>query len=360
MKIVVVMGGNTSEREVSLRSGAGVARALERLGHDVALLDTGTGAYLRDADQAMALGSGAAAAARTASGGSTSSASGAAGNLPAPSVREGVDAYVRSIPRSADLVFVALHGGEGENGTLQALLDLAGIPYTGSGVLASAIAMDKAMSKRIFRTWDIPTPEWVELWAPEDPLAPWNPVLDKAEFERLGGYPLIVKPNEEGSSVGISVVERSSDLRPALEEARRYGRLVLVESFIEGRELTVGVIDERTFPVVEVIPEGGWYDYQHKYTSGASRYIVPAEIPPAARDRLFELSRLACSALRCRGVARVDFRMGGDGIPYCLEVNTVPGLTELSLVPKAAAAAGLSYEELIRSIVESAPLRAAR
>ena len=355
MKIVVVMGGNTSEREVSLRSGAGVARALERLGHDVALLDTGTGAFLRDPDQAMALGSGADAAARTATGGAA-----AAGGLPATLPREGIDSYVRAIPKTADLVFVALHGGEGENGTLQALLDLAGIPYTGSGVLASAIAMDKAMSKRIFRTWDIPTPDWVELWAPEDPVAPWSPVIEPADLKRLGGYPLIVKPNEEGSSVGITVVERAADLRAALEEARRYGRLVLVEAFIEGRELTVGVIDDRTLPVVEVIPEGGWYDYQHKYTSGASRYEVPAELPPAVRDRLFELSRLACRALRCRGVARVDFRMGADGIPYCLEVNTVPGLTELSLVPKAAAAAGLSYEELIRSIVDAAPVRAAR
>ena len=353
MKIVVVMGGTTSEREVSLRSGAGVARALERLGHDVALLDTGTGKFLRDPDQAMALG--------TAVGSVGSGASGAGpGGVPATRASEGIDAYVRSIPKSADLVFVALHGGEGENGTLQALLDLVGIPYTGSGVLASAIAMDKAMSKRIFKTWNIPTPEWVELWAPEDPAARWNPVLDPADLKRLGGYPLIVKPNEEGSSVGISVVEKPADLQAALEEARRYGRLVLVESFIEGRELTVGVIDDRTLPVVEVIPDGGWYDYQHKYTSGASRYIVPAEIPAAVRDRLFELGQLACRALRCRGVARVDFRMGADGIPYCLEVNTVPGLTELSLVPKAAAADGLSYEELIRSIVESAPVRAAR
>jgi D-alanine-D-alanine ligase len=360
MKIVVVMGGNTSEREVSLRSGAGVARALERLGHDVALLDTGTGAFLKDPDQALALGSGAAAAARTATGGASGGASGTAGGVPAAREREGVEAYVRSIPKTADLVFVALHGGEGENGTLQALLDLAGIPYTGSGVLASAVAMDKAMSKRIFQTWNVPTPAWVELWAPEDPVAAWNPTIEPQDLARLGGYPLIVKPNEEGSSVGISVVKRPQDLRAALEEARKYGRLVLVESYIDGRELTVGVIDERTLPVVEVIPEGGWYDYQHKYTSGASRYEVPARIPEDARDRLFELARLSCRALRCRGVARVDFRMGEDGIPYCLEVNTVPGLTELSLVPKAAAAAGLSYEELIRSIVDATPLKAAR
>jgi D-alanine-D-alanine ligase len=349
------MGGTTSEREVSLRSGAGVARALLSLGHDTVLLDTGTGKLLKDPDQAMALGTGAAAAR------AATAASGAVGaDLPATREPETLDSYVRSIPRNADLVFIALHGGDGENGTLQALLDLAGIPYTGSGVLASAIAMDKVMSKKIFRVEGIPTPEWVERVAPEDPAAPWNPELTPAEIERLGGYPVVVKPNEEGSSVGITLVERAPELRPALDLARHYGRVVLVESFIEGRELTVGVIDDRALPVVEIIPQEGWYDYEHKYTAGASRYEVPAAIAPEMRDRLFDLSIRACRALRCRGAARVDFRLGADGVPQCLEVNTVPGLTELSLVPKAAAAAGMSYSEMIRAIVEAAPVRAAR
>jgi len=346
MKIVVVMGGSTSEREVSLRSGAGVARALDKLGHEVVLLDTGTGKFLKDADQAMALGTGAAA-------------HGSASLAVVRDARE-LEAYVRSIPRSADLVFIALHGGDGENGTLQALLDLAGIPYTGSGVLASAVAMDKAMSKRIFAFEGIPTPPWVERWAPEDPTASWNPELSPEELERLGGFPVIVKPNEEGSSVGITVVGRALELRAAMDEARRYGRLVLVESFIEGRELTVGVLDERTLPVVEIVPEDGWYDYRHKYTSGASRYLVPAPISADVSERLFNLSLRACRALRVRGVARVDFRLSPEGEAHCLEVNTVPGLTELSLVPKAAGAAGMSYEDLIRAIVDAAPLRAAR
>jgi D-alanine-D-alanine ligase len=347
MKIVVLLGGNTSEREVSLRSGAGVARALETLGHDVAILDTGTGRFLKDADHAMKLGTGGPAPLHS-------------GQALTPVSGEGLDVYVRSIPRSADLVFIALHGGAGENGTLQALLDLAGIPYTGSGVLASALAMDKVMSKRVFKVEGIPTPEWVERWAPEDPSATWNPELTAAELKSLGGYPLIVKPNEEGSSVGITVVQRAAELRPAMEEARRYGRLVLVERFIEGRELTVGVIDQRALPVVEIIPQAGWYDYEHKYTSGASRYEVPASLPLEMSEQLFALSLRACRALRTKGVARVDFRLGADGVPQCLEVNTVPGLTELSLVPKAAGAAGMSYPDLVRAIVESAPLRAAR
>jgi D-alanine-D-alanine ligase len=346
VKIVVVMGGNTSEREVSLRSGAGVARALEKLGHEVALLDTGTGQFLKGADHAMALGKGAAAPAQ--------------GGVPSVRDPKELETYVRAIPRSADLVFVALHGGDGENGTLQAMLDLAGISYTGSGVLASAVAMDKAMSKRIFAFEGIPTPPWVERWAPEDASAPWNPALTSEELERLGGYPVIVKPNEEGSSVGITVVRQGSEFRAAMDEARRYGRFVLVESFIEGRELTVGVIDERTLPAVEIVPEDGWYDYRHKYTSGASRYLVPAPISDETNERLNELSLRACRALRVRGVARVDFRLSPEGEAYCLEVNTVPGLTELSLVPKAASAAGMSYEALIQAIVDATPLRATR
>ena len=348
MKIVVLLGGNTSEREVSLRTGAGVARALETLGHEVALLDTGTGRFLKDPDHAMKLGT----------GGPAPLHSGQA--LATTSSGEGLDVTIRSIPHTADLVFIALHGGAGENGTLQALLDLAGIPYTGSGVLSSALAMDKVMSKRIFKVEGIPTPEWVERWAPEEPTAPWNPDLTAAELKALGGYPLIVKPNEEGSSVGISVARNAAELRAGMEEARRYGRCVLVERFIEGRELTVGVIDQRALPVVEIIPHEGWYDYEHKYTSGASVYEVPAKLPREMSEQLFALSLRACRALRTKGVARVDFRLGADDVPQCLEVNTVPGLTELSLVPKAASAAGMSYPDLIRAIVESAPVRAAR
>jgi len=358
MKLVVLLGGNTPEREVSLRSGAGIGKALLDLGHDVILLDTGTGRILPDPATAQALGSGR----PDPSGATTGSASpellDETGKLIVPGAGTGdVDVYVKSIPREADLVFIALHGGDGENGVLQAVLDLARIPYTGSGVLASAVSMDKSLSKRIFRDVGIPTPDWIELEAPADPSATWNPTIGADAIAKLGGFPLIVKPNDQGSSVGISVVRRAEELEPAIEEARRYGRLVLVESFIEGREVTVAVLDERAFPVVEIIPEGGWYDYQHKYTSGASRYEVPAKIPLETTERLLALARASYRALRCSGIARVDFRLAEDGTAYCLEVNTVPGMTETSLVPKAAASAGLSYKDLVRAIVESAPAR---
>lgn len=349
MKIVVALGGNTPEREVSLRTGAGIGRALIELGHEVTLLDTGTGKILPDPAAALALGSGKPAP-------EASSASAATGSLIATATGAGgLETYVRSIPRSADLVFIALHGGDGEDGTLQALLDLARIPYTGSGMRASAVSMDKSLSKRIFRDLGIPTPEWIELEAPEDPATTWRPSISAADLARLGGYPLIVKPNDQGSSVGISVVDAPAALLPAIEMARRYSRVIVVESFIEGREMTVSVLDDRVMPVVEIIPQGGWYDYERKYTSGASRYDVPAKIPAATAERIQALGLASFRALRCAGLARVDFRLAPDGTPYCLEVNTVPGMTETSLVPKAAAAAGLSYRDLVRAIVEAVP-----
>jgi D-alanine-D-alanine ligase len=368
MKVVVLMGGDTPEREVSLRSGAGIAKALAELGHEVTLLDTGTGRILPDPETALALGSKppvplsveAGSQGSPGSPGSTTRAEDdEPARLPVPGAGAGnLDVYAKTIPRAADLVFIALHGGDGENGVLQAVLDLARIPYTGSGVLASAVSMDKSLSKRIFRDLGIPTPDWIELEAPAESGARWRPAVGEAEIEKLGGYPVIVKPNDQGSSVGITVVRSQAELLPAIEEARRYGRLVLIESFIEGREVTVAVLEERSFPVVEITPEGGWYDYRHKYTAGASRYEVPAKLPREITERVLALGRDACKALRVTGLARVDFRLAEDGTPYCLEVNTVPGMTETSLVPKAAAAAGLSYQDLIRSIVESAPARA--
>ncbi|HMI30244.1 MAG TPA: D-alanine--D-alanine ligase [Candidatus Limnocylindrales bacterium] len=348
MRVAVLMGGTSPEREISIRTGAGVSRALANLGHEVLTLDTGTGKLLREADLKAALASpaGYAALAPTV--------------LPANSTNVGIEPFIRGMPRDMDLVFVALHGGDGENGTLQALLDLSRVPYTGSGVFASALAMDKAISKRVFVHEGIPTPEWVERWAPEDLAQPWTPDLDDEEIDRLGGFPLIVKPNDQGSTVGITVVHARPELTAALLLARQYGRLVLVERFIPGREVTVSVLNGKALPIVEIIAEGGFYDYEHKYTAGACRYEVPAKVPPETTERILSLGLRACRALRTSGVARVDFRLLEDGTPYCLEVNTVPGMTETSLVPKAAAAAGMSYEELVRTIVDSAPVRAAR
>jgi len=348
MKIAVLMGGTSPEREISIRTGSGVSRALETLGHEVLLLDTGTGALLQGGELHAALGNPAGPTAL------------APTTIPPNAANAGLQPLVHGLSRDVDLVFVALHGGEGENGTLQALLDLARVPYTGSGVLSSALAMDKAISKRIFVHEAVPTPDWVERWAPEDPAQPWNPELESEEIERLGGFPVIVKPNDQGSTVGITVAGSHAELRQGLQAARSFGRLALIERYIPGREVTVSVLDDRALPVVEIIPEGGFYDYEHKYTAGASRYECPAKFPPETTERLLNLGLRACRALRTRGVARVDFRLDDELTPFCLEVNTVPGLTETSLVPKAAAAAGMSYADLVRAIVDAAPVGAAR
>jgi len=346
MKIAVLMGGTSTEREISLRTGAGVAKALIQLGHETLLLDTGTGKLLQGGELRAALADPAAQRAM------------APATLPAAAGHPGIEAFVRGIPRNVDLVFVALHGGEGENGTLQALLDLAQVPYTGSGMLASAVAMDKALSKKIFVQEGIPTPDWVERWAPEDPAQPFHPEVSDEEIERLGGFPIVVKPNDQGSTVGVTIARDRAELQEGFQLSRRFSRLSLVERFVPGREVTVAVLDTRALPVVEIIPEGGFYDYEHKYTTGASRYEVPARLAPEISERILSLGLRACRALRCRGVARVDFRLHEDGTPFCLEVNTVPGMTETSLVPKAAKAAGMSYEDLVRAVIDSVSFQA--
>ncbi|HEV8480139.1 MAG TPA: D-alanine--D-alanine ligase [Candidatus Eisenbacteria bacterium] len=316
MKIVILMGGRSAERAVSLTTGAGMAAALRRLGHDVLSLDAADG---------RALPPGAETSAPQLE---------AASDLPetalvrVPSVTE------------AQAVVIALHGGAGENGTLQAVLDLARVPYTGSGMLASALAMDKALSKRLFEHAGIPTPPWLVL--PSD-----GPPPDPADVGPIGGFPVVVKPNDQGSTVGLTIVEEPKQLVPAFELAAKHSRQVLIERFIPGRELTVAVIGHEALPIVEIIPNSGFYDYESKYTAGATRYECPAVLPADMTARVQELGLRAFETLGCRGVARVDFRLDPEGRPSCLEVNTVPGMTPTSLVPMAAKAAGLSYDDVV-------------
>ena len=324
MKVVVLMGGNTSERAVSLSTGSGIAASLRRLGHEVTSIDAAGGRLLEPGKELEAtelLPDGESAA--------TSSI------VEVPSVT------------GAEIVFVALHGGPGEDGTLQAVLDLAGRAYTGSGPLASGLAMDKAMSKRLFEHAGVPTPRW--LVAPRDGGPP-----DIEDLRPVGDLPVVVKPNDEGSTVGLTIVERPEQLEEAFHLAAKYCDQVLVEKFIDGRELTVAVIGDETTPVLEIVPEHGIYDYECKYTPGMSRYEVPAQIPDEIAARLQTLSLLASQTLGCRGVTRVDWRLDPDQHPYCLEVNTVPGMTPTSLVPMAAEAMGMSYDDLVARMLELA------
>ena len=322
MRVAVLMGGTSAEREISLRTGRGIAQSLRNLGHETLAVDAANGRLLPAADEAPAA-------------------------LPAGALEgRSPDTLMRGdAMRDADVVFIALHGGAGENGVLQALLDLAGKAYTGSGVLASALAMNKAMSKRIFVTEGIPTPRWA--------LVPVGAPADAVDVAELGGFPLVVKPNEEGSSVGLTIVRSAAGLPEALRLAGESGE-ILVEEFIEGRELTVSVMGDQTLPIVEIRPKSGLYDYAAKYTAGMSEYFCPADLPPLETERIQELGLRAARVLGCRGVSRVDFRLTESGEAHCLEVNTIPGMTPTSLVPMAAKAAGMSYDQLVQRMLDLA------
>jgi len=340
MKVLVLLGGLSPERDVSLDSGSAVCEALKNSGNEVIAIDTGGGILLPEAQSE---------------------------NIKAAVRPEPPDvAALTALDKKStlqtlrdtdlcdiDVVFIALHGGSGENGTVQALLDLAGVPYTGSGVLASALAMDKEVSKKIFEREEIPTPDWtiVESVDGGDYTDFLQPITDRF------GFPVIVKPADGGSTVGLTLVKSVDKLSSALQLAGELSRKIMVEKYVAGRELTVGILGGKSLPVVEIIASHELYDYECKYLPGMSQYVVPAEIDSALAARLQELGIKAFESLECAGYARVDFRVDSTGEPYCLEVNTLPGMTSTSLVPKAAKANGISFEELIEIICNDAIAR---
>ncbi len=355
MKIAVLYGGTSTERDISLVTGRAVGLALAGRGHEVLLVDTACGDAPVGPEQAAA-------------------AAEIGAEPPHVGHEEGkaLDAVAGRAVTDADVVFVALHGGTGEDGTIQGLLELAGKRYTGSGVLASALAMDKRAAKVLFREVGVPTPRWTVVRCdgpvggggapgfPDDICVPrfsgGEPLGERVsrKVSELGGYPLIVKPNDQGSTVGLTLVSEERYLVPAVESAADYSRYVLIEAYIPGREMTVAILGETALPVVEIMPEGGLYDYESKYTKGHTNYLCPAEIPDSLSSELERFALLAYSALGCVGYARVDFRVTAELEPFCLEVNTVPGMTAVSLVPMAAEAAGLGFPELVEKIVELA------
>ena len=326
MKVAVLMGGRSSEREISLRTGQGVAQALRNLGHEVTSVDAADGSIIT-------------------AGSEESSAAKRDAVLKLP-VSAMLTCVQSPAVQAADIVFIALHGTYGEDGTIQAALELAGKTYTGSGVLASALAMDKAMTKRVLEREAIPTPHWVVLEAG----VPGRSI----DTSLLGGYPLVVKPNAEGSTVGLSIVNHPSELDPALEVAGRHDTQILIEQYVPGRELTVAVVGEEAYPVVEIAPKSGFYDYEAKYTKGKTEYTCPAKIPNELARHVRELAVEVCAVIGCRGAARVDFRLSEDDEPMVLEVNTIPGMTPTSLVPMAAQAKGLSYDQLVGRMLDLA------
>jgi D-alanine-D-alanine ligase len=324
LRIVVLTGGTSAEREICLMSGKKVTAALSRDRYKSVLVDLAAVAGTRAPDLARIL-------------------------LAPPGESEDSPEHSAECDGLPDVVFIALHGGAGENGTVQGLLELLGIPYTGSGVLASALAMNKIMSKKIFEREGIPTPKWVPLYMADRASAPQKIVEEV-------GLPCVVKPACEGSTIGVSIVREREQLESALDTAFEYGREALAEEFIEGIEVTGPVLgndDARVLPLVEIAPASGFYDYHAKYTPGATEEIVPARIAPAQAEQARRLALAAHDVLGCRGFSRVDMMVNETGV-FVLEVNSIPGLTDTSLVPRAAEAEGISFPELVDRIIELA------
>ena len=289
-RIGVLMGGMSSEREVSLCSGMAVYKALIKKGYKTIKID--------------------------------------------------VDRNIAGVlkRKKIDIAFIALHGRYGEDGTMQGLLEIMGIPHTGSSVMASSMAFDKAAAKEIFRFHGIPTPEWQVA------------TVNSSQFT-VHSFPVIVKPAREGSTIGLSLAKEETGLQKAVRKAFRYDDKIIMERFIQGREVTVGILSGEPLPVVEIKPKKGLYDYRSKYTKGMTDYIAPAPLDKGVESRIKESALNAYNVLGCSGAARVDIMLDKKNTPYVLEINTVPGMTELSLLPKAARCAGIDFPELVEKIL---------
>ena len=302
MHIIVLLGGDSPEREVSLSSGQNIVSALRENGHRVTPLDPGKDP-LR--------------------------------------VLETIYEAIRK--EKPDVVFNALHGGRGENGIIQGLLEMMHIPFTGSGAEASMLAMDKVVSKLLVGGDDIITPAFMEIRA-----------HDFSDVRERLGLPFIVKPVDGGSSLGFHIIERESEFRPSLEDARKYGKKILAEQYIAGAEIAAGVLKGEALPLVHIIPSHRVYDYTCKYTEGMSRYVVPADIDDALTRRIQQIALKVYRVLRLKNYARIDFLLGNRDTPYFIEANTLPGMTSTSLLPKAAGADGITFKALLEIIIQDA------
>lgn len=301
--IGVVMGGPSTERAVSLRTGMAIVMSLKSLGYQVESIDLDPVNFLKQLKD-----------------------------------------------KNIDIVFNAVHGLYGEDGKMQGFLDMVGIPYTGSGVTASAIAMDKVASKRIFVAENIPTPDFLVIT--KDNLAQAEEII----LEKFS-LPIVIKPKDQGSSFGVAIIDNLAELKTALVDSLQYSSEVLIERFITGRELTVSTLYEdgeiKVFPIIEIAPKSGKYDYQSKYTVGATEYIVPAQIDCELTKKIQAVAKRVFEVIGGRGVARTDVILDNDNNFWVLEINTVPGMTETSLVPKAAKSVGISFEQLCEKILHS-------
>ena len=300
--IGVLMGGVSSERDVSLRSGLAVVDALKKTGCTIVPVEIKS------------------------------------------NEREQIIGDLRSA--EIQLAFIALHGKFGEDGAIQSLLEDLGIPYTGSGIKASACAFNKVTTQRTLRTSGLPVPDFCVVNAAS---------LDvDAIVDELKDFPLVVKPSCEGSSFGVTVVQSKADFPSALNEAFRYGSEIIVEKFIAGRELTVGILDRQALPIVEICPQKQFFDFEAKYQKDLTDYIVPAQLPDELTQRINEIALKVHQTVGCEGYSRIDFRLDQDNQPFILEINTIPGFTETSLFPKAARQAGMDFSDVCLKLIQLA------
>lgn len=339
MKVVVLAGGISTERDVSLMSGKLIYQAMKRLGHQAVLLDVYLGIEREDIASIFD---------------SEEDFSKDIGEIREinPDIsavkkrrRDGGRCYfgpnVIAICQMADAVFLALHGADGENGKIQAAFDLLGVRYTGTDYVSSALAMDKGLAKELFVANDIPTPGGIVLKKGAPP----------AEKMPL---PCVVKACMGGSSIGVYIAKDETEYERALQEAFSYGDEVIVEQYIKGRELTCCVLDGKALPLVEIIPKKGFYDYKNKYQAGSTTEVCPAPVDEACARRIQEISERVFQVLRLKKYARMDFMLDEQGNPYCLEANTLPGMTPTSLIPQEAAAVGIDYDHLCQKILDMA------
>ena len=338
MKIVVLAGGNSTERDVSFSSGGMIYRALKSRGHKAVLIDVYLGyegeledIFERDTDWAVQVGA----------IGEKSPDPETLRALRKDGGKKFFGPNVLELCEQADCVFLALHGANGEDGKIQACLELLGIPYTGTDFVSSAMAMDKGISKDIFKAYGIPTPVGIRLKKGE------------METERIP-FPCVVKASCEGSSVSVNIVRNEQEYLAAKEEAFRYGDEAIIEQYIKGREFSVGVMDGRALPVIEMVPKMEFYDYRAKYQVGSAEEICPAELSQEKTREIQDIAERVFRALRLKSYARIDFMMSESEEVFCLEANTLPGMTATSLLPQEAAVEGMDFAELCQRILDYA------
>jgi D-alanine-D-alanine ligase len=335
MNIAVLFGGISPERNVSLKGGKAVVNALKSLGYNVKPVDPALGANcLVDIDNIEIPG-------RTPTDEELL-------QYPTSNLIKAIDSEVFN---DVELAFLVLHGINGEDGKMQALLELRGIPYTGSDVKASSLAIDKSSSKMVFHASGILTAPWIIARRSD---------LDNFEFleeirSEIGGR-VVFKPNDQGSSIGVNIIDSGNldEMHEALKDTLQYSNTAIIEPFIGGQEITVGIIGGESLPIVEIIPGEGFYDYEHKYTKGQSEYICPAELTPDIDEFTRGIAETAFAELGCSGFARADFRLNDEGQPFIMEMNTIPGFTETSLVPMAAKELDIDFPELCQRIIDLA------